>query len=141
MIDKGPPMRKRDLVHEEALSEPQMIKQTLLNCFFQACHVWAALNRLRRLGKYNLKLSADFQGLVEELFLQLSMKKLLKKDENFKDVLRKIKEGRKMEDGELFDLLIKEGEILQELGPMKIELLKSVPPSMAYMEGELLGQR
>lgn len=129
----------RELIHEESMSEPQMIKQTLLRCFFSACHLWAQLNRLKRLGKQSMKMSADFQALVEELFLQLSMKKVLKNREDYKDVLLKVKKGETIEDDYLFDLLITEGEILQELGPMKIELIRSVHPSVAYREGELLG--
>jgi hypothetical protein len=139
MIDRGYPKFKNTPVIEKALSEPQMIKQTMLRCFFTASHVWAQLNYLKRLGKNSPKTSARFQALVEELFMQLSMKKTLIEAPYFNDVLDKIKSGQAIPDGDLFDLLISEGKMLQELGVLKIELLRSVPPEMAYMESELLG--
>lgn len=139
MLNRGPPVAKSKIVREESLSEPQLIKQTYLSCFFMACRQLAEMNRLARLNKRSHKIEANFLRLVQELFLGLSMKDMLREKEGYQAVLDKIHKGEDMDRAELCYWLTIIGDILQELGPLKIELLKSVAPNYAYLEDRLLG--
>jgi hypothetical protein len=136
-VTEGPPAKP--VIHEESLSEPQMIKQTWLDIFFEACRQLSEINSLKNRGHKKPKLEDDFKKNISSLFLMMVMKKPLKQQPDYKSFKKAILAGDKIPFEDLTKWLVNLGEALQELGPLKIEFLKSVDPEFAYMEDELIG--
>jgi hypothetical protein len=136
-VEAGPPPKPK--IHEESLSEPQLIKQTWIDIYFEACKQLAEINSLKDRGVKKPKIEADFKKNISSLFLMMAMKKPLKEQKGYKDFREDILKGNAVKFEELTKWLMLLGDALQELGPLKIEFLKSVDPDFAYMEDELIG--
>lgn len=133
-VSQGPP--KQPIVREESLPEPQMIKQTWLGIFFEASRQLAEIHSLRRNKTYKPKLENAFRQNVESLFTMMAMKDPLKNQKGYESFRAAIMFGNTTAFDELVVWLFRMGEALQELGPLKIEYLRSVDPKFAYKEDE-----
>ena len=137
-VTSGPPPPAK--IIEESLPEPQMIKQTWLGIFFEASRQLAEIHSLKRNKTYKPKLENAFRQNVESLFTMMAMKDPLKKQDGYASFRHAIMFGDKVDFSELVLWLFRMGEALQELGPLKIEYLRSVAPEDAWREGEILGE-
>jgi len=142
--------KMKGLVKEEAIPEAQVIKQNILQRYFEACSLVAEINYKRRFLR---QISPIDEGrlsqLVQDLFLKLAMKDLMKSDayekiegwtpEKYGTTLKLIREGTFMPFKDAFDVLLVIGEVIQILGIYKIEFVRDVNPNYAYMAEEILG--
>lgn len=126
----------RKVFDESALPEPQRIKQELIDQYFQGCDLIAKINYRRKVsGCMDTANGEKLSMCVQSLLLKLAMKDAVKESEVAQAAIKNIRTGQTVVFTDCFDLILLIGDILQEIGPLKIEIIKGVKPEFAAAEG------
>jgi hypothetical protein len=138
---EGPPPVKghRKKAIEQALSEPQMIKRTMLSVWFQAARFLADIRFYKRMGKDTSRLEARVEREVIDLFLMMSNKEQVKGMADFKEWKTAICGKADIAFQKVYDLFYFLGDAFEVIGITKIEFLRSAPPGEDFREDEFLG--
>ena len=128
---------KRKVFDETALPEPQRIKQELIDQYFQGCDLVAKINYRRATsGCQDTGNEQKLSMICQSLMLKLSMKDMVKESDLAQKTIKAIKAGQTLCFNDCFEAILLIGDILQEIGPLKIEINKGVKPEYAAIEGQ-----
>ena len=126
---------------EEGYSEPQKVKGELLDDLFMAANLFGTLRYYKRFKHVNnRRIAAQFEAVVVSLFLKVKPKHGIKGEQWATEFNEKIFNGKAFTDEELNNAFSKLTDVLQDLGPLKFEINKSVNPKYSFMEERITGK-
>jgi hypothetical protein len=142
---EGPPPMKwkgKKKITEQALPEPRLIKTRLIDVRDSFSALVADRYYTAMQGKDTKRYDLRFQREVINLFEKLSNKDELKDmaGDLYRIFHTKILYCIPFTFKEVYVMSLILGDVMQTLGITKIEYLRSVPPEMAVLEEDMLGE-